>query len=122
MKTFLLLMGLGLMGLSISAQTWAPVGAKWYYDEHFAFSGNVDYILYSSVKDTIVAGQSCHKISKRDDLICYGRPPFELMYESHDSVFFYDQQLAVFQLLYNFNAVKNDSWSLKINYELRITN
>jgi len=28
-----------LGGLASSAQQWAPIGAKWYYDERFAFSG-----------------------------------------------------------------------------------
>ncbi len=101
--------------INSSLQTWAPLGAKWYYDDRFVFSGNVDYILYSSVRDTIVAGKNCHKISKRNDLVCNERPQFELMYDSRDSVFFYDPHLNVFQLLYNFNAVKNDSWSLKIH-------
>lgn len=117
MKNYFLFVFMGLLGLVSSAQQWAPVGAKWYYDEQFAFSGNVDYILYSSEKDTLFKGQICRKITKRHDLVCDFRPPFELMFDRNDSVFFYDPQLDIFQLLYVFNANKYDSWSLKIHEE-----
>jgi hypothetical protein len=115
MKNFILLIFLIFGGLASSAQQWAPIGAKWYYDERFAFSGNVDYVLYSSEKDTIFKGQNCRKISKSHDFYCLDRPPFELMFDRNDSVFFYDPKLDTFQLLYRFNANKNDSWILKIH-------
>ena len=115
MKNFILIIFLIFWGLASSAQQWAPVGAKWYYDERFAFSGNVNYVLYSSEKDTIFKGQNCRKISKRHDFLCLDRPPYELMFDRNDSVFFYDPKLDTFQLLYRFNANKNDSWSLKIH-------
>ena len=115
MKNFILSVFLVFWGLGSSAQQWAPVGAKWYYDERFAFSGNINYVLYSSVKDTIFKGQNCRKISKRHDFICLDRPSFELMFDRNDSVFFYDPKLDTFQLLYRFNANKNDSWTLKIH-------
>jgi hypothetical protein len=117
MKNFVLSVFLVFWGLGSSAQQWAPVGTKWYYDERFAFSGNVNYVLYSSIKDTIFKGQNCRKISKRHDFICLDRPLFELMFDRNDSVFFYDPKLDTFQLLYRFNANKNDSWTLKIHEE-----
>jgi len=113
MKRILVISILGLLWINSFSQDWAPIGTKWYYGEGFAFSRDIDYVLYSSVKDTIVKGQSCRKISKRHDFYCYGRPDFELMYSKNDSVYFYDVQLDTFQLLYNFNAVKNDSWKFR---------
>jgi len=115
MKNFILFIFLVLFGFSSSAQQWAPIGAKWYYDERFAFSGNVNYVLYSSVKDTLFKGQNCRKITKRHDFVCLDRPSFELMFDRNDSVFFYDPKLDTFQLLYRFNANTNDSWTLKIH-------
>lgn len=50
-------------------QEFAPVGAEWYYNERFAFSGDVDYIKFTSVKDTVVQGKTCSKIIKRQRLI-----------------------------------------------------
>ena len=114
MKTLLFIIILGFFGIAVSAQNWAPVGAKWHYDERFAFSGHIDFIRYTSEKDTIFHGQNCRKISKRHDVYCYERPEYELMFDRNDSVFFYDPQLDIFQLLYRFNAVQNDHWSLKI--------
>ena len=114
MKNLLVILVFCTMGLFVSAQNWAPVGAKWHYDEHFAFSGQIDFIRYTSEKDTLFQGQNCRKIIKRHDLVCYPRPVYELMFDRNDSVFFYDPQLDVFQLLYRFNAVQNDTWSLKI--------
>jgi len=115
MKTIELSFILFLLSSMAMAQNWAPVGSKWYYDEHFAFSGNINYILYTAEKDTVFGGQACSKITKKDDIVCFGRPPYELMFSRNDSVFFYDPQLSIWQLLYNFNAVQNDSWSLLIH-------
>jgi Secretion system C-terminal sorting domain len=110
MKNILTFLLFEIICISVFSQDWAPIGAKWYYDEQFASSGDIDYIKYTSEKDTIVNGQSCRKINKRHDLYCYERPEIELMFSKNDSVFFYDPKLDTFQLLYNFNAIKNDSW------------
>ena len=113
MRRIIIISVFGLLWITSFSQDWAPIGAKWYYGEGFAFSGDIDYILYTSEKDTTVKGQTCRKISKRHDCYCYDRPNFELMFSKNDSVFYYDNQLDTFQLLYNFNAIKNDSWFFK---------
>lgn len=110
MKKLLIIIVLSFLAKFSSAQSWAPIGAKWYYGEGFAFSGNIDYVLYTSEKDTTVKGQNCRKIIKNHDFVCYSRPKFELMYSNSDTVFFYDNKFDSFQMLYRFNAVKNDSW------------
>ena len=121
MRNIILFSFFVLFSLSATSQQWAPVGAKWYYDERFAFSGNINYVLYSAEKDTLFKGESCRKIIKRHDFYCLGRPAFELMFDRNDSVFFYDPQLDTFQLLYRFKANKGDSWTLKI-YETPVRN
>jgi hypothetical protein len=110
MKKILFFSLLALTCINLFAQDWAPVGAKWFYDQQFTFSGDINYILYTSEKDTIVKGQSCRKITKRHDLDCYDRPQIELMFSKSDSVFFYEHTMDSFQLLYCFNAQKNDTW------------
>jgi hypothetical protein len=94
------------------AQNWAPIGAKWHYDEHFAFRGDMAFFLFESIGDTVVLGKNCRIIQKNDDWNCdmyyYSQ---DFMYESGDTVFFYDPILNDFQILYNFNASVGDSWN-----------
>ena len=114
MKSFLLVFFAFLFSLQIFGQDFAPVGAKWYYDElagMYWSPYDVDYILYTSEKDTIIKGQNCRKLIKRHDLDCYFRPKNEFVFSKHDSVFFYDAKIDTFQLLYNFNASEGDNWS-----------
>ena len=57
------------LGLSVYGQTnnWAPVGATWWYDQDQAiWPSNVTYIKVSSVKDTMVLGQQCRKLIKKE--------------------------------------------------------
>lgn len=95
----------------------APIGAEWYYNERFAFSGDIDYIKFKSEKDTIINGKTCKKITKRHKIYCFDRPDTEFLYTSNDTVFFFDTTFNEFQNLYVFNSAQNDSWSIKIKDE-----
>ena len=110
MKKIAILLFLGMIFTDLFSNDFAPIGAKWYYSEGFAFSGDIDYILYTSEKDTLFKGQNCRKIIKRHDVYCYSRPPFELVFSKNDTIYFYDQKLDTFQILYNLNAKKGDTW------------
>lgn len=101
----------------VFGQEFAPVGAKWYFDElagMYWLPYDVNYILYTAEKDTIINGQDCRKIIKTHDLDCLFRPRNEFVFSRNDSVFFYDAKIDTFQLLYNFNAKKDDDWSFII--------
>ena len=114
MKSAVLTFFAFLFAIQILGQDFAPIGAKWYYDELAGMGWSlydVDYILYTSEKDTTINGQNCRKINKRHDLDCYFRPKNEFVFSKHDSVFFYDAIIDTFQLLYNFNAGEGDDWS-----------
>ncbi|MFH1052272.1 MAG: T9SS type A sorting domain-containing protein [bacterium] len=114
MKLALLTSFAFLFSMQIFGQDFAPIGAKWYYDElagMFWSPYDVDYILYTSEKDTTINGQNCRKIIKRHDLDCYFRPKNEFVFSRQDSVFYYDAIIDTFQLLYNFNASEGDDWS-----------
>ena len=100
-----------------NAQDFAPIGAQWYYDERFAFSGDIDYIKFTSDKDTVILGETCRKITKRHKLYCNGRPDVEYIFYRNDTVFFLDTVFNEFQILYVFSAVTGDSWSIKFKDE-----
>lgn len=102
------------------AQEWAPVGATWHYTERF-FMGftplEIDYIKIESVKDTVVDGITCKKLTKRHNVACADRPYVEYMYSQNGKVYFYDAGFSTFQVLYDFSADQGDSWIIKIkNY------
>ena len=98
-------------------QEFAPIGAEWHYNERFAFSGDIDYIKFTSEKDTVIHGKSCKKITKRHKIYCFDRPDTEFLYTSNDTVYFFDATFNEFQNLYIFNSAPNDSWIIKIKDE-----
>lgn len=98
-------------------QEFAPIGAEWYYNERFAFSGDIDFIKFTSEKDTIINGKTCKKITKRHKIYCFGRPDTEFIYTSNDTVYFFDSSFNDFQNLYVFNSKPNDSWKIRIEDE-----
>ncbi len=103
--------------LSAQQKEWAPIGAKWYYTEQFAFSGSISYILFESVADTVILGKNCRILQKSGDIICSEREmrSKEYMYQSGDTIFCYDPIINDFYILYNFGAQAGDSWSFTIS-------
>lgn len=73
-----------------------------------------DYIKFESVKDTMVLGKNCRKITKRHKLVCNDRPLNEYMYSENDTVYFYDPNFNDFQVLYDFSANQFDSWTILV--------
>lgn len=117
MKTLLVTSLIIFAGLRLIAQDFAPIGAKWYYDEVFAFSGDIDYIMFHSEKDTLINGEICRKITKRHKDDCNDRPSIEYLFTRNDTVFFLDTIFDGFQILYDFNAQISDSWIIKVKDE-----
>lgn len=117
MKHIFLLICTILFAIIIKAQEFAPIGAEWYYNERFAFSGDIDFIKFISEKDTIINGKTCSKLTKRHKLYCFGRPDTEFLYSSNDTVYFFYTIFNEFQNLYIFNSIPNDSWIIKIKDE-----
>ncbi len=103
------------------SQDFAPIGAKWYYDESFAFSGDIDYMSLTSEKDTMLQNVVCRKLSKRHQLDCAIRPLNEFVFSRNDSVFFFDEAFNEFQLLYDFTAKEHDSWMIRVKNEDQVT-
>jgi len=94
-----------------SQSEWAPVGAKWTYTQTFYFSSRIDTLVIRSIGDTIIHGKNC-KILKRNKLNCDLRPMYEYMYSESGKVYYYDIQIDLFQMLYNFNAAAGESWTI----------
>ncbi len=110
MKTLILICIFLFYSGYILAQDFAPVGAEWYYSESFAFSGDENYLYIKSEKDTVFHGVTCRELVKNHLLGCSGRPQIEYVYSKNDTVFFWDEAIGKFQILYDFNAKKNSSW------------
>jgi len=98
----------------IQGQEFAPIGAKWYYTEYFAFSGDIGYLSIESLKDTVIKEIPCRKLGKNNFLGCTGRGFTEFVYQVDSTIFFYDADLDEFQVLFNLKAEKDSVWYIKI--------
>jgi hypothetical protein len=103
-----------IAGLMSKAQTWAPIGATWYYDYGFPTGSfgtpGTSYSVFEVVDDTLINGITCSKIQKSKSYSISGRPMQEYTYYLNDSVFFYNAHFSEFQLLYDFDAVAGEFW------------
>lgn len=103
-----LFFAVGLAGGAKGQQPFAPVGAKWHYTEVSMTGPEISYTWFESVKDTIVANQSCRKIIGSSG--CAWKADY--LFDRNDSVFFYNNAIQQFDLLYNFAASVGDSWTI----------
>jgi hypothetical protein len=117
MKKFIPVILLLFLPIKFYCQEFAPIGAEWYYHEGYAFSGDINYIKFSSEKDTLIQGEICKKITKRRKLMCNDRPFVEYIFTRNDTVFFLDTIFNEFQILYNFGAEVNTNWIIKTKDE-----
>lgn len=117
MKNSLLIIVFILIFGNSHCQEFAPIGAEWYYHEGWAFSGDINYIKFTSEKDTLIHGEVCHKLTKRRKLLCNDRPVIEYLFTRNDTVFFLDTIFNKFQILYNFAAEKGDTWNILVRDE-----
>jgi hypothetical protein len=102
------------VSFDIIAQDFAPIGAKWYYTEGFAFSGDIGYLKLESIKDTLFQGHNCKLLAKTGFLECSNRSDIEIVYSQDSTVYFWDNDFNEFQKLYSFKSAKDSSWSIKI--------
>jgi hypothetical protein len=97
-----------LIAITIHAtsQEFAPVGAKWHYDQGTFNPGLTTYQTLESISDTTINGIPCRKLMKISRMggteISY-----QYMYSVNDSVYFYAEN--GFHLLYDFGAVTGDT-------------
>ncbi|RIJ47224.1 T9SS C-terminal target domain-containing protein [Maribellus luteus] len=105
----------------VSSQTeWAPVGAKWHYSRNEGtMPTNEGYVLYESVKDTLIQEKTVRLISKtyyHSNGIDVSDLGNEYMYQENNKVFYLKNDQ--FFTLYDFNARAGDSWTIYGNDNL----
>lgn len=100
-------------------QPFAPIGTEWYYGETIypVFSNTeikaYDYNLLKSVRDTTINGRVCNTIARtKGTRLCI---PIDsaFVYQSNDTVYYYNTELSIFSPLYVFGANKGDSWTVR---------
>lgn len=97
------------ISIQITAQEFAPIGAKWHYSQGTLNPELIAFKTIESVSDTIIKGKSCKKLIQVSEYM----PPYTpslFMYSSNDSVFVYEE--GSFHLLYDFGAVAGDTLEL----------
>lgn len=119
----LMILGIFLFKICLAyGQDFAPIGAKWYFTEGFAFSDNIGFFELSVEKDTIIKGVDCKKIVKNKTQYCSTRPMIEYMYENDaNEVYFFDNEIDDFQKLWDFIPNINESWSIEFGADTLIT-
>lgn len=95
------------------AQSWAPVGAEWYYMKYHPYEPGNSYAKIEVEKDTLYHGQLCSKLIG-DFQTSWGTDP-KYTYESNDTVYFYHEKLEEFLMLFDIGASPGDTW--QINYD-----
>ncbi|MBK7083827.1 MAG: hypothetical protein IPH53_03850 [Flavobacteriales bacterium] len=109
-----LLFASALLPLSLIAQTtFAPIGAKWSYEQHFAWGPDSNLYTLTCIGDTTILGHTC-SVLDGSTTDCYF--PYSggqaYTYVSGDSVFLFDQDQQNFDLLYAFNTAVGDTWDI----------
>lgn len=96
------------------AQSFAPIGSKWYYSHDISntlFPSSIGYIEIECVKDTVINSVPVRAIEIRN--VKYGSEvkvvSREYLRENGDSIFYYNQYENQFYLLYNFGAHVGDT-------------
>jgi hypothetical protein len=91
--------------------SFAPVGATWYYDHTYFFGSNInDYAKLDAVGDTIIEGKACTVVFIENAYVYAAEFP-DSIYLHFDSgkVYRYFDQYDVWGLQYDFNAQAGDT-------------
>jgi hypothetical protein len=108
-----------LSSITIFSQNWALPGAQWHYSRGFVSSSTIDYYTITALSnDSIINGIPCRPLAKSYGLLCEPSPQVEYIYENNNQIYFYEQSLDTFQILYDFNKNAGESWQFIINVEL----
>ena len=113
MKTLLIFTWMLSVSLMSTCQTWAPLGAKWYYSHSFGLPPELTVV--ESTGDTVIDGKQCrilksymisrveisYGIFRYDTLNC----PIHYSYYDSGKVYLYDSTVNDFRVLYNFIAL-----------------
>ena len=93
-----------------------PVGTEWYYEIQNE-NGNVTYQHLEYVADTVIDDdlvQIIVRINTLYDKDYIEEKTYEYIYESDNKVFWWNNTLGEFTMLYDFDAQVNDEWEIKV--------
>jgi len=94
------------ISIQISAQEFAPIGAKWHYSQGTVNPTLISFKTIESIADTSINGKGCKKLKAASQYkASYTASLF--MYSANDSVFVFKE--GDFHLLYDFGAVTGDT-------------
>lgn len=104
-----------LMGPFTMAQDFAPLGATWHYNMKSGSAPHwyVSFVEIEATKDTLFQGVNCRVLEKSTLPQCHGRTKKEYLYQSNDTVFFWDFDLQEFEPIIVYNATPNDQWEFQ---------
>ncbi len=105
MKKLILLI-LTAISIQAKSQEFAPIGAKWHYDQGTFNPDLTTYQTIESISDTVINGIPCRKLMKISRM-AGTETSYLYMYSVNDSVFFYAGN--GFHLLYDFGAITGDT-------------
>lgn len=121
MKKLYLLTTIAILFCNSLYSQWAPIGAKWIYENTPGYMPVLTII--ESIRDTTILTKQCKvlKTSEIDnvedstghyyyDTLYY---PLQYLYNDSSIVYLYDNILNNFDTLYNFNAVKGDTITVR---------
>lgn len=93
-----------------SAQTWAPIGAKWTYGYRFAFWPTWSYNEWTSVGDTLIDGQPCRIIALSSGIQVTSdyENRFITYEDSSGAVHWYRN--GAFSVFFDINKTVGESW------------
>ena len=106
------------MTCNLLGQNFGTIGTQWYYSENASGGcpGNCEYLHLESVLDTVISGQTTHKISStyyRHTGDTLQLDPIYL-YEQSDTVFMWSFSKSKFLTTYIFNGNIDDTLTLDV--------
>lgn len=92
---------------------------EWYYQTICgpgAFLCDIAYQKLEITGDTLIQGHNCSVVSKNNSIPVVNDTEYdyEYIYESNDSIYWYNRFMQQFTLLYDFNANPGDVWEIKV--------
>lgn len=103
-----------LLCASLNAQSiFAPIGAKWTYEEHYAFIPDSNLVVIESIADTVFQGRTCKVLETTGDIYC--TPEYRYVYASNDTVYFWEPVSGFFSKLHIMNAVPGQQWDMRVS-------
>ena len=110
-----------IFSANIIPNKFAPQGAEWYFNVSSFMGSPITYYRMAVEGDTLIQGHRCSIISRQ---FLGGNGDEQYVYEDNRKVYWYNQTLGRFTILYDFDAEVGESWTCEIDscaYEVTVT-